>query len=91
MLGELGEYHTQAGYQIRPVIGIVAEGASMQANPAEVDRIYEIPLSDVFDINHYAVTWHSAERGHIACEVGGIRIAGPTLSILLGLYEHLAG
>ncbi len=90
VVGSLGEYCTQAGFLIHSFVAIVDRSAEMNANVEEVDEIFELPLAELFDMKNYSVTWHNSERGHIACEVDGVRIAGPTLSILLGLYEHLA-
>ena len=89
VLGELGSYYTQAGYRIDPVIGLVKPGYSVVANPDEVDEIYEISLRKVLCSENYALTWHTSDRGHLSFHEGDIRIAGPTVSLLIGLYEEL--
>jgi len=109
VLGSLGKYYTQAGYMIRPVVGLIEPPAAVRANPDEVSDIYEIRLSDVLNSESYKLTWHSQTRGHYAFENlahickppgievhqssirfdTGVRIAGPTVSLLIGLYEAL--
>ncbi len=89
ILGELGHYYTQAGYRIHPVIGLVQPGYSVDANPEEVDEIYEISLRSVLNSESYSLTWHSSTRGHFSFHENGLRIAGPTVSLLIGFYEEL--
>ena len=89
VLGSLGEYVTQAGYRITPVVGLVDDTGHLTANPDEVEEIYEVPLAHACNTDNYAVTWHNTDRGHLACHFGEVRIAGPTLSILLNFYERL--
>lgn len=89
VLGELGPYYTQAGFRIIPVVALVKPGYVLRANPREVDEIYELSLRKVLDASHYRLTWHSPERGHYAYLEDNIRIAGPTVSIMIGLYEAL--
>jgi len=109
VLGSLGDYYTQAGYLIKPVVGLIVPPASIQANTDEVSDVYEIRLSDVLNSESYTMTWHTSIRGHYAYENLAhacvtdkiesesshiafdteIRIAGPTVSMLIGLYEAL--
>ena len=109
VLGSLGDYYTQAGYLIKPVVGLIKPPAFIQANTDEVSEIYEIRLSDVLNSESYKLTWHTRIRGHYAFENVAhvclsdhiepdqskivfdtkIRVAGPTVSILIGLYESL--
>ena len=109
VLGTLGDYFTQAGYLIKPVVGLVTPPAPIEANVDEVSEIYEIKLSDVLNSESYRLTWHTSTRGHFAFEQLAhrcttseieadqsciafdtkVRIAGPTVSLLIGLYETL--
>jgi len=89
VLGELGLYYTQAGYSINPVVGLVKPGFSLLANPDEVEEIYEVPLRNVLCSDNYSLAWHSSSRGHFSFHEDDIRIAGPTVSLLIGLYEEL--
>ncbi len=89
ILGELGPYYTQAGYRITPVVALVSPGFTLKANPDEVDQIYEISFDGVLDARNYRISWHGPERGHMAYTQGDIRIAGPTVSVMVGFYEAL--
>ncbi len=109
VLGSLGNYYTQAGYLMKPIVGIIKPPVFIKANTDEVSEIYEIKLSDVLNSESYRLTWHTSIRGHYAFENlahvcasdyiesdqsrvffdSKIRIGGPTVSILIGLYESL--
>ncbi|MBD3647243.1 MAG: CoA pyrophosphatase [Pseudomonadales bacterium] len=89
VLGVLGNYYTQTGYRITPVVGVITPPLSVRANPAEVDEIMEVPLAHAFSPARYKVAWHNPERGHIAFTDDDVRIAGPTVSLLIGLCERL--
>ena len=90
VLGSLGVYYTQAGYEITPVVGIVQHPVRVEANPREVESIHEISLARVFDPDSYRLTWHGDDHGHFSYHEQTIRIAGPTVSIMIGLLESLA-
>ena len=91
VLGVLGDYYTQAGYRITPVVGLVQPPFAVLANPGEVDEIYEVSLARALDGRNYALTWHRPGRAHFAFSEGQVRIAGPTVSVLIGFYEALLG
>lgn len=91
VLGCLGDYYTQTGYCITPVVGLLHSRPTLVPNPAEVDEIYEISFARMLNPENYRLTWRNRERGHISWHEGDIRIAGPTVSIMIGLYESLAG
>lgn len=91
VLGCLGDYYTQTGYRITPVVGIVDPAAQLTPNPAEVDEIIEVEFARTFRASSYRISWRAADRGHIAYEEAGVRVAGPTVSLMIGLYEALLG
>ena len=91
VLGVLGDYYTQAGYRITPVVGLIQAPYQVTANPQEVAGIYEISLARALDAANYALTWHSPQRAHISFTEGEVRIAGPTVSLMIGFYEALVG
>lgn len=43
ILGRLPDYFTGSGYKIAPIIGIMDATAVVEANPDEVDYIFEVP------------------------------------------------
>jgi len=90
ILGCLGHYYTQAGYKITPVVGIIQHPARVEANPSEVDSIYEVDLAKVLDPGSYKLTWQGDVRAHFSYSERDIRIAGPTVSLMIGLLETLA-
>ena len=90
VLGCLGNYYTQTGYKITPVVGVIRHPTRVEANLDEVESIHEISLARMFDSASYKLTRHGSNRGHFSYTEHGIRIAGPTVSIMIGLLESLA-
>jgi 8-oxo-dGTP pyrophosphatase MutT (NUDIX family) len=96
VLGQLGDYVTQSGYRISPVVALAQQPLSiehdLQPEPDEVAAIYALAASRVFTSDAYRLQ-HFGSHGHYAFhgEPGGdnIRIAGPTVSIMMGLYEEV--
>ncbi len=41
------------GYQVTPVIGLLPDNLTYQANPSEVSSIFEVPLFDALSIQRY--------------------------------------
>ncbi len=89
VLGTLGHYFTQSGYRIRPVVGLISDTSGIKANPSEVEEIIEISLARMFYRDAYQLAWRSADRGHLSYHEGTTRIAGPTVSMMIGLFERL--
>ncbi|HKI73437.1 MAG TPA: CoA pyrophosphatase, partial [Pseudomonadales bacterium] len=89
VLGALGDYYTQAGYRITPVVGLVSTNVTLSANPSEVEAIYRISLADMLRSQSYRLRHRTPTRGHYSYEEKDIRIAGPTVSLMIGLYESL--
>ncbi|MEX0940975.1 MAG: CoA pyrophosphatase [Pseudomonadales bacterium] len=89
VLGKLGDYYTQTGYRITPVVGVVERPVRLTPSPDEVAQIHEISLARVLDARSYHLTIRGEDRGHFAFYEGNVRIGGPTASILIGFYEEL--
>ena len=91
VLGRLGDYYTQSGYCITPVVGIVTPPFSLNANPGEVDEILEIPLHALTRGGSYRIWRRVAERqqAFYAMEHREIRLTGPTVCIAMGFFEAL--
>lgn len=97
VLGTMGEYFTQSGYRITPVVGIVQQPISIEhdlnALDDEVEAIYTVPAKLLFASNAYALhrfnTAPAFSRGHYSLSYQDLRIAGPTVSLMMGLYEEL--
>jgi 8-oxo-dGTP pyrophosphatase MutT (NUDIX family) len=89
ILGRLGDYYTQTGYCIVPVIGLVTGPLDLVPHPDEVDEIIEVPLSKVFRADSYRLHSTGANRAHYSFTHNNARVAGPTVSIMMGFYEEL--
>jgi len=93
VLGALGRYFTQTGYEIVPVVGLIKALPELELNPVEVEQVYQVPLNSVLDTSQYQLAWHAGGRGHLAYHwnVGSevIRVAGPTVSLMIALYEQV--
>ncbi len=49
VLGRLSDYITGTGYRVTPVLGLVAPGFVATLSAAEVDAVFELPLSTLMD------------------------------------------
>lgn len=89
VMGRLGDYYTQTGYRISPFVGLVTPPLGLKAHPDEVEEIIEIPFGKVLRSDSYQLVGHSNERAHFSLIRDRARVAGPTVSIMMGLYEEL--
>jgi 8-oxo-dGTP pyrophosphatase MutT (NUDIX family) len=46
-IGRLDDYPTRSGYLITPLVAWVAAGARIAPNPAEVAKVYRVPLAEL--------------------------------------------
>ena len=53
IIGRLPEYATGSGFEVTPIVGLVQPPFSLQANPGEVDEIFEVPLSFLMNPAHH--------------------------------------
>ena len=88
VLGTFGHYYTQTGYRIVPVLGLLRD-ASVARCSDEVEALHELDATRMMSGRHYKVSWYGNGRGHIAYEEAGVRVAGPTLSLIVGLHRRL--
>jgi 8-oxo-dGTP pyrophosphatase MutT (NUDIX family) len=89
IIGRLGDYYSQTGYKIVPVVGLVTPPLNLIPHPDEVDEIIEIPLQVVFDSKSYRLHQTMPGRAHYSLTYQQARVAGPTVSIMMGLYEEI--
>jgi 8-oxo-dGTP pyrophosphatase MutT (NUDIX family) len=90
--GYLDRYLTGTGFDIQPVVGLMAEGFSLTPDPREVAEIFEVPLAFLCD---------PANRRRESREIGGQKrnfyaftyqnheIWGATAAIVVNLAERL--
>lgn len=101
VLGSMGEYFTQTGYRITPVVGIVQQPFSLQQDLTpcanEVETIATLPAellfsSSAYDLHQFEVaSQHTRKHYSLSYESAdsSLRISGPTVSLMMGLYEDL--
>jgi mutator protein MutT len=98
VLGSLPRYITGTAFHIIPVVAMVQPGFTVQANPAEVADVFEVPLSFLMNPAHHAR--HDFEfQGHrrewfsmpwLDAQTGKERfIWGATAGMLRNLYRFL--
>ena len=78
---------------MEPVVGYVRDVPPLVPDPREVSELIEIPLRRVLDGRAYQLR-RLPERGGRAYYVvrhEGAIIGGPTVSVMIGFYEALAG
>ena len=91
-IGRLPDYLTTTGFRIAPVLAIVRPGFTTEPNPAEVDAVFEVPLSFLMsEANHRRESrvWEGRERHYYTMPYREWFIWGVTAGILRTLYERL--
>jgi len=91
-IGELESYFTGTGFQIVPVVAIVAPEAHLTINTSEVADAFEVPLSFLLDQRNHQVhsrEWQGTQRSFYAMPYGERYIWGATAAIIRRLYERL--
>lgn len=91
-LGYLPSYYTGTGFRMVPVVALVAPDAPMRPNPEEVGRVFEVPLSVVFDMSRYRLgsrLWEGRQRRFYEVDYPDAYIWGATAAVIRILYERL--
>jgi 8-oxo-dGTP pyrophosphatase MutT (NUDIX family) len=91
LIGRLGDYVTQTGFRVAPIIGVVSPPLNLQATPSEVQEILEIPLAYLLRSESYLLAKHDPDSANAVfyLDYQGVVVTGPTVSIMMGLYEAL--
>jgi 8-oxo-dGTP pyrophosphatase MutT (NUDIX family) len=92
--GYMEGYETGTGFAILPVVGVVKEGFTLMPNPAEVNEIFEVPLSFLLDPKNrerQSREWQGRKREFYAFNYGSHYIWGATAAILVNFAERFAG
>ena len=93
VIGRLDSYVTGTGFEITPIVGIVAPPFALAIDPYEVAEAFEVPLAFILDRNnHQRVERESAgmRRAFFVLPFEGRNIWGATAGILVNLAEVLA-
>jgi 8-oxo-dGTP pyrophosphatase MutT (NUDIX family) len=91
--GYLDRYLTGTGFEIQPVVGLVAEGFALQPDPREVAEMFEVPLAFLLDpanVRRESRQFGGRERRFYAFTCQGHEIWGATAAIIINLAAHLA-
>lgn len=92
ILGEADPYYSGSGYKIAPVIGIIPPDLPLEANPEEVEELFEVPLDFLLDpVNAQMRTaiWQGQQRQYYDMDWQGRRIWGVTAGIIANLARRI--
>lgn len=93
-VGRLDDYETRTGFLIVPIVGIVTPPFPLKLDPAEVAEVFEVPLSFILDPRNHrreSRMFKGRERQFYVLPYAGRYIWGATASMLVNLYDVLAG
>ncbi|UVO52716.1 CoA pyrophosphatase [Sphingomonas sp. SUN039] len=92
IVGSLDPYRTITGYDIVPVLGVIAPDLPLVPHVREVADVFEVPLAHVLDTaNHgtQTVMFEGSQRTYIEIMWGQRRIWGATAAMLVNLGARL--
>ncbi len=90
--GYLERYLTGTGFDIQPVVGVLAPGFALAPDPSEVAEVFEVPLAFLRDpANRRRETrlLLGRQRSFYAYTYDGYEIWGATAAIVVGLVQRL--
>ncbi len=87
VLGHLDDYPTRSGYLITPIVVWAPPGAAMSENPAEVAKIYRIPLLELHQDEPEFVNIPESKNPVIRYPLQGKYIHAPTAAVLYQFVE----
>lgn len=87
-IGRLDDYPTRSGYLITPLVAWLAEGTRLEANPAEVARIYRVPLTELARPGApQFISIPESDRPVIRYPILGTLVHAPTAAVLYQFVE----
>lgn len=92
--GRMPRHRTGTGYEITPVIGLLAPGFALRPDPSEVAHAFTLPLATLLDPGaprRERAEWKGRMREYWIWPHEGERIWGATASILVNLARALRG
>jgi 8-oxo-dGTP pyrophosphatase MutT (NUDIX family) len=93
VIGIADPYRTITGFEVTPVLGVVAPDLPLRPDPQEVAAIFEAPLHYLLEPSHQvvrSVEWQGRQRSYYEIEWEGWRIWGATAAIIVNLGRRLA-
>ena len=87
-IGRLDDYPTRSGYLITPLVAWIAEDTPLTANPAEVARIYRVPLTELARPGSpQFISIPESDRPVIRYPILGTLVHAPTAAVLYQFVE----
>jgi len=90
--GYLDRYLTGTGFDIQPVVGLVAQGFDLTPDPREVAEVFEVPLDflcDPANVRRESRDIGGRRRSFYAFRYGEHEIWGATAAIVVSLAQRL--
>jgi 8-oxo-dGTP pyrophosphatase MutT (NUDIX family) len=90
--GYLDRYLTGTGFDIQPVVGLLADGFALAPDPREVAEIFEVPLAFLCDPSNRRRESRKVggrQRSFYAFTYQQHEIWGATAAIVVSLVQHL--
>lgn len=94
VIGRLDTYLIRTGFEVTPVVGLVASPGELRPDPFEVDEIFDVPLDFLIDPRNRerrARDVDGARREFWAIPYGSYFIWGATAGMLVNLSDVLLG
>ena len=94
LIGRLDTYVTGTGFEITPVVGVIAPPFPLVVDPFEVAEVFEVPLSYILDpSNHRRTEREFGQRTRVffVLPYENRNIWGATAGMLVNLAEVLSG
>jgi 8-oxo-dGTP pyrophosphatase MutT (NUDIX family) len=87
-LGRLDDFPTRSGYLITPLVAWVEAGAPLAPNPAEVARVYRVPLADLGrEGSPQFISIPESDRPVIRYPILGTLVHAPTAAVMYQFME----
>ncbi len=87
-LGRLDDYPTRSGYLITPLVAWLPAGVELAPNPAEVAKIYRVPLADLGRAGSpQFVAIPESDRPVVRYPLLGTTIHAPTAAVMYQFME----
>jgi 8-oxo-dGTP pyrophosphatase MutT (NUDIX family) len=90
-LGFLPPYYSGTGFRVQPLVAVIPPDLELRPNPAEVERVFEVPLATVLDLQRYrrgTIFWQGQERLFYILDYPGAYIWGVTAGIMRSFAER---
>ena len=93
VIGTADRYRTGTGFEITPVLGIVAPDIRYRPSEAEVASVFEVPLAYLFDPRNHlraSAQWKGRTRHFYEIVWRDRRIWGATAALIVNLSRRIA-